>query len=173
MKILLTGCAGFIGSHTLDRLLAQGHDVIGVDNFDPFYARSLKEANLAGARRQEAEASSERSDTTGDTTDRKNEEPEAEHQNLSSGLQPLSSETGSFELLEADLAEPSSYTKIKFLAESLPSSPPYQGGVPEGRGGSSAAPQACLLPPVLSPQPSKGSAFDPIFIPLPFTNAPI
>jgi UDP-glucuronate 4-epimerase len=46
MKILLTGCAGFIGSHTLDRLLAGGHHVIGVDNFDPFYDRSLKTANI-------------------------------------------------------------------------------------------------------------------------------
>lgn len=46
MKILLTGCAGFIGSHTLDRLLADGHEVIGVDNYDPFYARSLKNANI-------------------------------------------------------------------------------------------------------------------------------
>jgi UDP-glucuronate 4-epimerase len=40
-KILLTGCAGFIGSHTLDRLLADGHHVIGVDNFDPVYSGSL------------------------------------------------------------------------------------------------------------------------------------
>ena len=47
MKILLTGCAGFIGSHTLDRLLADGHHIIGVDNFDPFYNRSLKAANLS------------------------------------------------------------------------------------------------------------------------------
>ena len=39
-KILLTGCAGFIGSHTLDRLLAEGHTVVGVDNFDPFYSRA-------------------------------------------------------------------------------------------------------------------------------------
>jgi UDP-glucuronate 4-epimerase len=45
-KILLTGCAGFIGSHTLDRLLADGHHVIGVDNFDPFYDRALKTANI-------------------------------------------------------------------------------------------------------------------------------
>ena len=44
---MLTGCAGFIGSHTLDRLLADGHQVIGVDNFDPFYDRSLKNANIA------------------------------------------------------------------------------------------------------------------------------
>ena len=47
MKILLTGCAGFIGSHTLDRLLADGHHVIGLDNFDPFYDRALKAANIA------------------------------------------------------------------------------------------------------------------------------
>ena len=47
MKILLTGCAGFIGSHTLDRLLEDGHQVIGLDNFDPFYDRSLKAANIA------------------------------------------------------------------------------------------------------------------------------
>ena len=46
MKILLTGCAGFIGSHTLDRLLAEGHRIIGVDNFDPFYDRSVKTANI-------------------------------------------------------------------------------------------------------------------------------
>ena len=46
MKILLTGCAGFIGSHTLDRLLADGLHVIGVENFDPFYDRWLKTANI-------------------------------------------------------------------------------------------------------------------------------
>lgn len=46
MNILLTGCAGFIGSHVLDRLLADGHTVVGVDNFDAFYARSIKEANI-------------------------------------------------------------------------------------------------------------------------------
>lgn len=47
MKILLTGCAGFIGSHTLNRLLEDGHQVIGIDNFDPFYDRALKAANIA------------------------------------------------------------------------------------------------------------------------------
>jgi len=40
MKILLTVCAGFMGSHTLDRPLADGHHVIGLDNFDPFYDRA-------------------------------------------------------------------------------------------------------------------------------------
>ena len=47
MKILITGYAGFIGSHTLDRLLEDGHQVIGIDNFDPFYDRALKAANIA------------------------------------------------------------------------------------------------------------------------------
>lgn len=77
MKILLTGCAGFIGSHTLDRLLADGHHVIGVDNFDPFYDHALKSANI------------------------------------SSYLEGATS--GSFELLEADLADLTTYTKLNFL----------------------------------------------------------
>ena len=78
LRVLLTGCAGFIGSHTLDRLLADGHQVIGVDNFDPFYDRALKSANIEA------------------------------HLN-----------NPNFELLEADLAEPETYTKLKFLAEGL------------------------------------------------------
>src|ERR1700761_2826960 len=45
-KILVTGCAGFIGSHTAEQFLNMGYQVIGIDNFDPFYARSLKEENL-------------------------------------------------------------------------------------------------------------------------------
>jgi UDP-glucuronate 4-epimerase len=73
MKILLTGCAGFIGSHTLDRLLADGHHVIGVDNFDPFYDRALKNANIE------------------------------QH-----------ADNPSFELIEGDLAEPTTYNKINF-----------------------------------------------------------
>lgn len=47
MNILLTGCAGFIGSHTLEKLLKDKHKVIGVDNFDPFYAREIKNQNLS------------------------------------------------------------------------------------------------------------------------------
>ncbi|MSQ84170.1 MAG: NAD-dependent epimerase/dehydratase family protein [Myxococcales bacterium] len=46
MNILVTGVAGFIGSHTAEALLRRGDSVVGVDNFDPFYARSLKERNL-------------------------------------------------------------------------------------------------------------------------------
>ena len=73
MKILLTGCAGFIGSHTLDRLLADGHHVIGVDNFDPFYDRALKAANI--------------------------------EQHLDSDR---------FDLIEGDLADPTTFNKINF-----------------------------------------------------------
>jgi len=50
MKILITGAAGFIGSHLAERLIQQGHYVVGLDNFDPFYERSVKEANLAALR---------------------------------------------------------------------------------------------------------------------------
>jgi UDP-glucose 4-epimerase len=46
MKILVTGCAGFIGSNISERLLKLGHEVIGVDNFDVYYSRSQKEKNL-------------------------------------------------------------------------------------------------------------------------------
>src|SRR4029077_2429564 len=48
MRILLTGAAGFIGSHLAERLCARGDDVVGFDNFDPFYPRAVKERNLAG-----------------------------------------------------------------------------------------------------------------------------
>jgi UDP-glucuronate 4-epimerase len=48
-RVLLTGVAGFIGSHLAERLLERGDSVVGLDNFDPFYARDLKERNLAAA----------------------------------------------------------------------------------------------------------------------------
>ena len=40
MRLLVTGMAGFIGSHLTERLLARGHEVSGLDNFDPFYERA-------------------------------------------------------------------------------------------------------------------------------------
>jgi UDP-glucuronate 4-epimerase len=46
-RILLTGAAGFIGSHVVEALVRQGDEVIGIDNFDPFYPRAMKERNLA------------------------------------------------------------------------------------------------------------------------------
>ena len=45
-KIIVTGCAGFIGSHFCELLLANGYSVIGIDNFDPFYSQEIKERNL-------------------------------------------------------------------------------------------------------------------------------
>ena len=50
-SVLVTGGAGFIGSHLADALLARGDRVTIVDNFDPFYPREVKELNLASARR--------------------------------------------------------------------------------------------------------------------------
>jgi len=49
-SFLVTGAAGFIGSHVSEALIALGHEVTGVDNFDPFYGREVKERNLAGLR---------------------------------------------------------------------------------------------------------------------------
>ena len=47
--ILVTGAAGFIGSHVVEALLARGDWVVGVDNFDPFYSAACKRRNLAVA----------------------------------------------------------------------------------------------------------------------------
>jgi UDP-glucuronate 4-epimerase len=47
MKILVTGAAGFIGSHTAHRLLARGDTVVGLDNLNDYYEVELKEARLA------------------------------------------------------------------------------------------------------------------------------
>jgi len=49
-RVLVTGAAGFIGSHLSERLVDAGHDVVGVDCFTDYYARSLKQANLARLR---------------------------------------------------------------------------------------------------------------------------
>ena len=47
MRILVTGAAGFIGSHLCERLVANGRPVVGVDNFDDFYDPQIKRQNIA------------------------------------------------------------------------------------------------------------------------------
>jgi UDP-glucuronate 4-epimerase len=47
MKALITGSAGFIGSHLCERLLAYGWQVVGIDNFDDFYDPQIKYRNIA------------------------------------------------------------------------------------------------------------------------------
>jgi UDP-glucuronate 4-epimerase len=47
MRIVVTGGAGFIGSHLCDRLVGDEHDVVAVDNFDDFYDQAVKRANVA------------------------------------------------------------------------------------------------------------------------------
>lgn len=49
MNIIVTGAAGFIGSHVVDRLIAEGHRVTGIDNFDAFYPEPVKRAHIAQA----------------------------------------------------------------------------------------------------------------------------
>jgi UDP-glucuronate 4-epimerase len=46
MHCLVTGPAGFIGSHLCEHLLQAGHSVVGIDVFIPYYPRSIKESNL-------------------------------------------------------------------------------------------------------------------------------
>ncbi|MDQ3137434.1 MAG: NAD-dependent epimerase/dehydratase family protein [Gemmatimonadota bacterium] len=45
-RVLVTGAAGFIGSHLVEALVHRGDEVVGIDNFDPFYPRPMKERNL-------------------------------------------------------------------------------------------------------------------------------
>ncbi|NIA12719.1 MAG: NAD-dependent epimerase/dehydratase family protein [Nitrospiraceae bacterium] len=52
-RVLITGAAGFIGSHLADRLLARGDAVIGFDNFNDYYDPAIKRANIAGALKHE------------------------------------------------------------------------------------------------------------------------
>lgn len=54
MSTLVTGAAGFIGSHLTEALLWEGETVIGIDNFDGLYDRSVKERDLGLARDHDA-----------------------------------------------------------------------------------------------------------------------
>src|ERR1700737_223710 len=49
-RVVVTGAAGFIGSHLCERLLALGHKVVGIDTFTDYYERARKEQNLEGCR---------------------------------------------------------------------------------------------------------------------------
>ena len=52
-RYLVTGVAGFIGSHVAERLIDRGDEVVGVDCFTDYYARRIKESNLEGLTRSE------------------------------------------------------------------------------------------------------------------------
>ena len=45
-RILVTGCAGFIGFHVVDKLVKKGHIVYGIDNIDDYYDINLKKDKL-------------------------------------------------------------------------------------------------------------------------------
>lgn len=49
MRSLITGCAGFIGSHLAERMLLEGHEVTGMDCFTDYYPRAIKENNIKDA----------------------------------------------------------------------------------------------------------------------------
>ena len=49
-RVVVTGAAGFVGSHLVDSLLAAGDSVVGIDSFEDYYPRPFKEANIAAAR---------------------------------------------------------------------------------------------------------------------------
>jgi nucleoside-diphosphate-sugar epimerase len=53
-RVLVTGCAGFIGSHLSERLISDGHEVVGIDCFTDFYDTRIKRANLAFLSEQRA-----------------------------------------------------------------------------------------------------------------------
>jgi len=69
MQILVTGGAGFIGGHLAERFLADGHDVVVLDNFDPFYAREIKEHTVEICRETAADGEGSYDLVEGDVRD--------------------------------------------------------------------------------------------------------
>jgi len=54
MRALITGAAGFVGSNLCDQLLAEGHEVVGIDCFTDYYSQDRKHSNLAQARQHDS-----------------------------------------------------------------------------------------------------------------------
>ncbi len=52
MHCLVTGAAGFIGSHLAEKLVEKGHQVVGIDSFTDYYPRAVKASNLSGLRKK-------------------------------------------------------------------------------------------------------------------------
>ncbi|NEU55658.1 SDR family NAD(P)-dependent oxidoreductase [Halorussus sp. MSC15.2] len=69
MRILVTGAAGFIGSHLAEEFVRDGHDVVALDNFEPFYDRGIKEHNVKVGRDTAAESDGSYELTQGDIRD--------------------------------------------------------------------------------------------------------
>jgi len=53
MKVLVTGCAGFIGSHLVERLLEEGYHIVGIDCFTDYYSEDMKRKNMEGFKNNE------------------------------------------------------------------------------------------------------------------------
>lgn len=68
-SVLVTGAAGFIGSHVCEQLLARHATVIGLDNFDPYYDPAIKRSNVAAIERSAVGYRAQFSFVQGDITD--------------------------------------------------------------------------------------------------------
>jgi len=111
-RIVVTGSAGFIGTHVVTALLARGDEVVGLDNLDPFYDAALKRRNIADAR---AGARGEAYEpVTGDITD-----ADAVHALFErvrpEGVIHLAARAG----VRPSLADPVGYARVNVLGTSI------------------------------------------------------